>query len=56
MGAWGFVQPRVNSLLVQDSRSVKYAGRMPSSSPATGNKYSHMQVCTTKTFARILYN
>jgi 2-oxoglutarate dehydrogenase E1 component len=43
MGAWCFVQPRINSLLSPDGRGVKYAGRQPSSSPATGNKYTHMQ-------------
>ncbi|UMM29537.1 hypothetical protein L5515_011846 [Caenorhabditis briggsae] len=43
MGAWSFVQPRINSLLSIDGRATKYAGRLPSSSPATGNKYTHMQ-------------
>lgn len=43
MGAWSFVQPRFNSLLSVDGRSSKYAGRLPSSSPATGNKYTHLQ-------------
>uniref|UniRef100_A0A0N4U861 2-oxoglutarate dehydrogenase, mitochondrial n=1 Tax=Dracunculus medinensis TaxID=318479 RepID=A0A0N4U861_DRAME len=41
MGAWTFVQPRLNSLLAKDHRIIKYAGRKPSSSPATGNKYTH---------------
>ncbi|CAI4227877.1 unnamed protein product [Auanema sp. JU1783] len=43
MGAWTFVQPRFNSLLSGDSRGIKYAGRLPSASPATGNKYTHLQ-------------
>lgn len=41
MGAWGFIQPRFNSLLAKQQRTIKYAGRQPSSSPATGNKYTH---------------
>uniref|UniRef100_A0A1I7XCQ8 2-oxoglutarate dehydrogenase, mitochondrial n=1 Tax=Heterorhabditis bacteriophora TaxID=37862 RepID=A0A1I7XCQ8_HETBA len=43
MGAWGFVQPRFNSLLSPDGRVIRYAGRLPSASPATGNKYTHLQ-------------
>ncbi|VDM38709.1 unnamed protein product [Toxocara canis] len=42
MGAWAFVQPRFNSLLTKQRRTIKYAGRQPSSSPATGNKYTHV--------------
>ncbi|VDK59008.1 unnamed protein product [Anisakis simplex] len=42
MGAWAFVQPRFNSLLAKQNRAIKYAGRQPSSSPATGNKYTHI--------------
>uniref|UniRef100_A0A915CDW9 2-oxoglutarate dehydrogenase, mitochondrial n=1 Tax=Parascaris univalens TaxID=6257 RepID=A0A915CDW9_PARUN len=42
MGAWAFVQPRFNSLLTKQHRTIKYAGRQPSSSPATGNKYTHV--------------
>jgi len=43
MGAWTYVQPRLNSLLTAIGRGVgvKYAGRKPSASPATGNKYTH---------------
>jgi len=43
MGAWTFVQPRLNSLLDSINRNtgVKYVGRKPSASPATGSKYSH---------------
>lgn len=43
MGAWGFIQPRFNSLLSKENRTIKYAGRLPSASPATGNKYTHYQ-------------
>uniref|UniRef100_A0A0N5B9H5 2-oxoglutarate dehydrogenase, mitochondrial n=1 Tax=Strongyloides papillosus TaxID=174720 RepID=A0A0N5B9H5_STREA len=39
MGAWGFFQPRFLSL----DKKLVYAGRKPSSSPATGNKYTHLQ-------------
>lgn len=42
MGAWGFIQPRFNSLVKRDNRGIKYAGRKPSASPATGNKYTHI--------------
>ncbi|PIO61244.1 hypothetical protein TELCIR_17240 [Teladorsagia circumcincta] len=43
MGAWGFVQPRINSLMQSENRGIRYAGRHPSASPATGNKYTHLQ-------------
>ncbi|CAJ0936166.1 unnamed protein product, partial [Mesorhabditis belari] len=43
MGAWAFIQPRFNSLLAREGRGIKYAGRHPSASPATGNKYTHLQ-------------
>ncbi|KAK0407469.1 hypothetical protein QR680_019211 [Steinernema hermaphroditum] len=42
MGAWAFIQPRFNSLLSNQGRVIKYAGRLPSASPATGNKYTHL--------------
>ncbi|WKY03571.1 hypothetical protein Q1695_004935 [Nippostrongylus brasiliensis] len=42
MGAWGFVQPRFNSLLQSDNRIIRYTGRHPSASPATGNKFTHL--------------
>jgi 2-oxoglutarate dehydrogenase E1 component len=42
MGAWGFIQPRFNSLLKREHKGIKYAGRKPSASPATGNKYTHI--------------
>lgn len=50
MGGWTFVQPRFNSLLATctqpgSGRVISYAGRLPSASPATGNKYTHYQVC-----------
>jgi len=41
MGAWTFIQPRFLSLLKPHNRGIKYAGRNPSASPATGNKYTH---------------
>jgi 2-oxoglutarate dehydrogenase E1 component len=48
MGAWTYVQPRLNSLLSSISRNlgVKYVGRKPSASPATGNKYTHEKELT----------
>lgn len=27
----------------RENRTIKYAGRLPSASPATGNKYTHYQ-------------
>ncbi|ETN77778.1 oxoglutarate dehydrogenase (succinyl-transferring), E1 component [Necator americanus] len=42
MGAWGFVQPRFNSLLQSENRVIRYTGRHPSASPATGNKFTHI--------------
>ncbi|EPB77278.1 oxoglutarate dehydrogenase (succinyl-transferring), E1 component [Ancylostoma ceylanicum] len=42
MGAWGFVQPRFNSLLQSENRVIQYTGRHPSASPATGNKFTHL--------------
>ncbi|KAL3079716.1 hypothetical protein niasHS_013998 [Heterodera schachtii] len=41
MGAWAFVQPRFLSFLKRQRRGLTYAGRAPSASPATGNKYTH---------------
>ncbi|KAI1715416.1 transketolase, pyrimidine binding domain-containing protein [Ditylenchus destructor] len=41
MGAWGFIQPRFLSLMKPQNRGIIYAGRKPSASPATGNKYMH---------------
>ncbi|VDM40226.1 unnamed protein product [Toxocara canis] len=41
-GAWAFVRPRFNSLLANEGRRINYAGRPPSSSPATGNKFTHI--------------
>ncbi|KAK6046030.1 putative oxoglutarate dehydrogenase, E1 component [Cooperia oncophora] len=43
MGAWGFVQPRINSLMQSENRAIRYTGRHPSASPATGNKFTHLQ-------------
>ncbi|KRX18979.1 2-oxoglutarate dehydrogenase, mitochondrial, partial [Trichinella nelsoni] len=42
MGAWLYVHPRLLTAL-NNGRSVKYAGRAPSASTATGNKYHHMR-------------
>ncbi|XGW31974.1 hypothetical protein V3C99_010277 [Haemonchus contortus] len=42
MGAWGFVQPRINSLMQHQNRMIRYTGRHPSASPATGNKFTHL--------------
>uniref|UniRef100_A0A915K7A0 oxoglutarate dehydrogenase (succinyl-transferring) n=1 Tax=Romanomermis culicivorax TaxID=13658 RepID=A0A915K7A0_ROMCU len=39
-GAWTYVQPRFQTAL--GGRTVKYAGRMPAASPATGNKFQHL--------------
>ncbi|EFO25963.2 oxoglutarate dehydrogenase [Loa loa] len=41
MGAWGFVHPRLGTLVAKQGRLLKYAGRKPSAAAATGNKYSH---------------
>uniref|UniRef100_A0AAF5PIJ3 2-oxoglutarate dehydrogenase, mitochondrial n=3 Tax=Wuchereria bancrofti TaxID=6293 RepID=A0AAF5PIJ3_WUCBA len=41
MGAWGFVHPRLGALIAKQGRLLKYAGRKPSASAATGNKYTH---------------
>uniref|UniRef100_A0A7E4USU5 2-oxoglutarate dehydrogenase, mitochondrial n=1 Tax=Panagrellus redivivus TaxID=6233 RepID=A0A7E4USU5_PANRE len=43
MGAWAFIQPRFLSLFSAEGKGITYAGRKPSASPATGNKYSHIQ-------------
>lgn len=40
MGAWFYVQPRLASVLSQD-RKIRYVGRPPSASVATGNKAQH---------------
>ncbi|ORY80001.1 Thiamin diphosphate-binding protein [Protomyces lactucae-debilis] len=43
-GAWSYVQPRINTCLKKTThpdKVVKYAGRAPTSSVATGNKKSH---------------
>ncbi|HEY6050418.1 MAG TPA: hypothetical protein VIZ58_04160, partial [Thermoanaerobaculia bacterium] len=40
MGAWAFVLPRLIRLLPQGVR-LRYAGRVPSASPATGNANVH---------------
>jgi 2-oxoglutarate dehydrogenase complex dehydrogenase (E1) component-like enzyme len=40
MGAWSFVLPRLIRLLPRGVR-LRYAGRVPSASPATGNANVH---------------
>ena len=46
-GAWSFVQPRFETLLKQEGvhqgKHVKYAGRAPSASVATGLKSTHIK-------------
>lgn len=44
-GAWAFVQPRFATLLDRvdpKKRPIKYCGRAPSASTATGNKHMHL--------------
>ena len=45
MGAWTFVEPRLDALLeaqhAGDCERVRYVGRMPSASPATGSSKVH---------------
>ncbi|XP_050423125.1 2-oxoglutarate dehydrogenase complex component E1 isoform X4 [Adelges cooleyi] len=41
-GPWLYVQPRFHTLL-NDSKSVSYAGRPTSASPATGSKMQHLK-------------
>ncbi|MGH9315746.1 MAG: 2-oxoglutarate dehydrogenase E1 component, partial [Thermoanaerobaculia bacterium] len=40
MGPWTFIAPRLRALL-PSSLPLRYAGRMPSASPATGNATVH---------------
>jgi len=40
-GAWSYVQPRFKTVL-KDTKSIVYAGRPVSASPATGNKVQHV--------------
>ena len=42
MGSWTFIAPRLAPLL-PSSASLRYAGRPPSASPATGNSTVHKQ-------------
>lgn len=46
-GAWQYVQPRLktvlNETLAHKDKEVKYVGRLPSASVATGNKIQHKQ-------------
>lgn len=41
MGAWPYVGVRFQTAL-QNGRIVRYAGRTPAASPATGNKFQHL--------------
>lgn len=45
MGAWSFAFPRLLTVLNQadEKRKVRYVGRPPSASPATGQHELHMQ-------------
>ena len=40
MGGWTFAEPRLKAAL-PSSVSLRYAGRVPSASPATGNARVH---------------
>jgi 2-oxoglutarate dehydrogenase complex dehydrogenase (E1) component-like enzyme len=43
MGAWRFVCEYMSALLVSKGRALRYAGRTPSASPATGSGKRHQQ-------------
>ena len=43
MGAWRFVQERLDPMLGESGRNVYYVGRKPSASPATGSYKRHLQ-------------
>ncbi len=45
MGAWTFLQPRLSAILPTGAR-LRYAGRAPSASPATGNAAVHKKELT----------
>ncbi|EMR08200.1 oxoglutarate dehydrogenase (succinyl-transferring), E1 component [Pneumocystis murina B123] len=46
-GAWQYIQPRLKTVLretqVHKNKKIKYVGRLPSASVATGNKIQHKQ-------------
>ncbi|MCW5964389.1 MAG: multifunctional oxoglutarate decarboxylase/oxoglutarate dehydrogenase thiamine pyrophosphate-binding subunit/dihydrolipoyllysine-residue succinyltransferase subunit [Bryobacterales bacterium] len=42
MGAWRFVQERLDPMLADSGRQVYYVGRKPSASPATGSYKRHL--------------
>jgi 2-oxoglutarate dehydrogenase E1 component len=46
MGGWTFVHPRLSAMLPAGIR-LRYAGRAPSASPATGNATVHKQELAT---------
>ncbi len=41
MGAWNYIRPRIKEIL-PSIKSVRYIGRMPSASPATGSQRMHL--------------
>ncbi len=43
MGAWRFIQERLDPMLAESGRNVYYVGRNPSASPATGSYKRHLQ-------------
>jgi 2-oxoglutarate dehydrogenase E1 component len=43
MGAWRFMQERLDPMLAESGRNVYYVGRKPSASPATGSYKRHLQ-------------
>jgi 2-oxoglutarate dehydrogenase E1 component len=45
MGAWAYVKPRFDTTLREEGvvKSIRYVGRPPSSSPATGGYKQHFK-------------
>lgn len=43
MGAWRFMKERIDALLEPSRRTLSYAGRPESASPATGSSKRHAQ-------------
>ena len=41
MGSWSFVRPRIEALMTDRFRPLRYVGRNASASPATGSPESH---------------
>jgi 2-oxoglutarate dehydrogenase E1 component len=46
MGAWRFVQEQIQPILEPGNRTIRYAGRAASASPATGSLKRHQQEVT----------